>query len=65
MSGETSTLSERLAKIEVMSHEELARLWRFAPVGDPLMQESCGARVEERLKEFGGIPPELSKRLGW
>lgn len=60
------TNEELLERINNMTHEELARVWRFAPLGDPITNGLPGRRVNERLwREFGGITPELSKKIGW
>lgn len=55
-----------IEQVNRMSHEELARLWRFGKVGEWLTGDPVTKRAEERLfREFGGITPELSKRIGW
>lgn len=57
---------ERIAHINQMTHVELCRLWRFAEVGNVLLQGACGQRVKERLfDEFGGFNPGISKMIGW
>lgn len=54
------------AKIDAMSHEEMCRHWRFAKVGDPLLQGEAGFYFKSRLFDhFGGFTPEISKRIGW
>ena len=53
------------AKIDAMSQEELCKKWRFAPIGDPMFQGEEGEYFKKRLKEMGGMTPEISKRLGW
>jgi hypothetical protein len=61
------------------SHEQICRWYRFLP--SPGMAainmtrevfEKCLAkdvvimnRITERLEEFGGFTPEISKRIGW
>ena len=52
------------AQIDVMSREEMARRWRFAPVGDPMFQGEVGDYFEKRFKELGGFSPEISKKIG-
>lgn len=55
-----------LLEIDALPHEELARLWRFARVGHPYFSvPQLFARFEERFRLFGGMTPELSKRIGW
>ena len=54
------------AKIDAMSHRELAKMWRHAPSEEPLLQGETGKYFKERLFEhFGGFTPELSKSIGW
>lgn len=56
---------ENKAKIDGMSRMELARMWRFAPPGEPLLQGKTGKYFEERFNSLGGFSPEISKALGW
>lgn len=56
---------ELKAKIDRMPHEEMCRLWRFAPVGHPYLQGVVGDYFSQRLKELGGFTSEISKRIGW
>lgn len=51
-------------RIDAMSREEMARLWRFAPAGDPLFQAEVGKYFEQRFKKLGGFSPQISKSLG-
>lgn len=54
------------SQIDAMSHYELCRLWRFAEIGNPLLQGKTGDYFSYRLfKHFGGFTPEISKSLGW
>jgi hypothetical protein len=49
-----------------MSHEEMARTWRFAPIGEPLLQGDTGDYFTKVFfGKFGGFNPELSKKIGW
>lgn len=52
-------------QIDNMSRIEMARRWRFAPVGDPLFQGEVGAYFEARFKKLGWFSPEISKEIGW
>ena len=56
---------DRKQEINGMSRETMARKWRFAPVGDPLLQGVIGEYFQKRFKELGGFSPEISKRIGW
>lgn len=60
-------------KIPKMSHEEMARLWRFAPPGHIIFNstakdEETGQTLfdifNERFISFGGMTPEISKKIG-
>lgn len=54
-------------KIDAMPHEEMCRLWRFAPAGHPYFvggSELC-TYFMKRFKEKGGMTSEVSKRIGW
>jgi len=53
------------ARIDSMSQYELCEMWRFASVGEPLLQGEVGKYFEKRLKEKGGFTPDISKQLGW
>jgi hypothetical protein len=53
-------------KIDAMSHEDMARHWRFAKPGDVVfITPELYARFEARYKALGGMTPELSKKIGW
>ncbi len=56
---------EQKAIIDNMSQEKLCSKWRFASVGDPLLQGDTGDYFSKRLKEMGGFTPKISKKLGW
>lgn len=53
-------------KIDEMTGDEMARLWRFAPVGHPIFDVRNGLveYFEEKFREKGGWTPERSKRIG-
>ena len=56
---------EQKAKIDNMTQLELCKIWRFAPVGDSLLQGDTGDYFSKALKEKGGFTPEISKQIGW
>lgn len=56
---------EQKAEIDAMTRYELCRLWRFTPIGNPLLQDEAGTYFATRLRELGGFSPEISKSLGW
>ena len=51
--------------IDNMSHEEMARRWRFGKVGGPLFQGETGKYFAERFAELGGMTTAVSKSVGW
>jgi len=54
------------AHIDRMSHVEMCREWRFAPIGSPLFQGESGEYFQKRLfDELGGFTPAISKAIGW
>jgi len=53
-------------EIDEMSHEQLAKLWRFGDSSDKYLQGDAGSYLKDRLfNHFGGFNPNLSKRIGW
>jgi hypothetical protein len=50
-----------------MTHEDMCRLWRFAPFGCEIFQSDKPffKVFQKRFKEFGGFTPEISKKIGW
>ena len=56
---------EQKERIDNMTQGELCKKWRFAPMGDPLLQGDTGDYFSKILKEKGGFTPEISKGLGW
>jgi hypothetical protein len=61
-------IQQEIEKINNMSHEEMARLWRFAPAGHPYFDSTKPyfKVFEKRLFEhFGGFNPQISKKIGW
>lgn len=53
-------------EIDKMSHEEMAKLWRFGDSSNRYLQGEVGEYFRDRLfKHFGGFNPSLSKRIGW
>ena len=61
-------IQQEIEKINNMTHEEMARLWRFAPAGHPYFDSTKPffKVFKKRLFEhFGGFNPQLSKKIGW
>jgi hypothetical protein len=58
---------ENLKKqIDSMSHEDLAKIWRFGDSSNKLLQGEVGDYFRDRLfKHFGGFNTQLSKNIGW
>ena len=52
--------------IDAMSHEDMARLYRFAPSGHPyFVHGPVSEYFISRFKGLGGFTPSISKRIGW
>jgi len=58
---------DEIEKINKMSHEEMCRLWRFAPSGHPYFDTSLPyfKIFEKRYLKLGGMTPQISKSIGW
>ena len=54
-------------QIDEMSYEQLLRLWRFAPVGEPLIQGDTGEYYSSVMGEKKNHVDHVaaSKRIGW
>jgi len=52
-------------RINSMSQFDMAYMWRFSVIGEPLLQGDTGDYFSKVFKEKGGMTPEISKRLGW
>jgi len=56
--------------IDNVSYEELLRVWRFTPPGNPLFEGEMGEyysrKIAERRKEVGEEEhTRVSKKIGW
>jgi hypothetical protein len=61
-----SVLDDKVkAIIDSMSREGMARLWRFAPLGEFPYIGEAGKYFIQRFEELGGWSAELSKKIGW
>ena len=60
-------IAEETVKIHSMSQLEMARLWRFAPVGHPYFDSNLPHYevFNKRFKQLGGFNAEISKEIGW
>ena len=56
---------EQKARIDDLDQYSLCRIWRFALVGEPLLQGDTGDYFAKVMKEKGGMTSEISKELGW
>lgn len=55
-----------LKEVQSASHEQLARWWRFLPIGALQNGDKVTEELKQRLfKEHDGITTEISKRIGW
>lgn len=64
-----SKLTEQLkASIDSMGYEQLLTRWRFAKIGDPIMQDESGVYWGKRmavLRDKHPNPAQVSKDVGW
>ena len=61
-----SEVEELKAKIDSMTHSELAHLWRHGSSDNKLLQGEVGQYMKDRLfNHFGGFNTSLSKKIGW
>ena len=58
---------EIIKEINSMTQTQMARLWRFAPVGHPYFDTTKPYYkiFEERFEKLGGMTPAISKKIGW
>lgn len=54
-------------RINLMSHEEMAELWRAAPAGHPYFDSNLPLYdiFKKRFASFGGMTTKMSKQIGW
>ena len=62
-----NVIEKDLAEINKMSREEMAELYRFAPVGHRFFIEGTPQweAFNKRFNELGRMSPEISKKIGW
>jgi len=51
-------------KIDKLSHIEMCRLWRFAPIGHIFFNPHLSKHFNKRYQKFGGMTPKISKIIG-
>jgi hypothetical protein len=58
---------KEIEKINQLTHVEMARLYRFSPLGHPWFDQyqPFYEVFIKRFKELGGMTPEISKKIGW
>lgn len=64
----TKEQEAEIEKINRMSHEDMARLWRHAPSGHIYfdLSKPYYEIFEHRFfNELGGFSTEISKKIGW
>lgn len=66
-----------LEQVDAASHEQICRWWRFLDSPgfsaldhadfETVLQAEVAVmeRIGDRLQNFGGFTPQLSKRIGW
>jgi hypothetical protein len=50
--------------INKMTHEEMAKLWRFGSSDHPYFRDGLFDIFKSRFDELGGMTPEISKKIG-
>ena len=60
---EETELSEAKLKINQLSQIEMARLWRYGPIGHPYFKHPLFDYFKARFKELGGFTPAISKAI--
>jgi hypothetical protein len=57
-------LEDEKKKIDMMTQEEMARLWRFTPPGHPYFHhDELGDYFKKSFREKGFFTPEISKKI--
>ena len=53
--------------INNMSHYDMAKLWRFTPVGSLYFDDNLPyfEIFKKRFEKLGGMTSEISKQIGW
>jgi hypothetical protein len=65
MSRNLSMTTEQKSEIDAMPQIAMARLWRFAEDGHPLLSGETGKYFSQVFNSRGGMTTEISKALGW
>jgi len=54
-------------KIDAMTHEQMAHLYRNAPAGHPVFDRRLPLYkyFKDRFDAFGGMTALISKKIGW
>ena len=60
-------IQKHIKDINQMTREDMAQLWRHAPVGHPYFDTTLPFYevFKKRFDELGGFSPEISKKIGW
>jgi len=60
---------EQKKRIDEMPYEDMLRMWRFAPVGDPAFQGDDGVYFRDVMTTKRNADPvgavQASKNIGW
>ena len=64
---DTDQIEKEKKKIDMLTHYEMATLYRFLPPGHPYFDKKLPLNkyFMNRFRDFGGMSPEISKSLGW
>lgn len=60
-------LENHKKRINLMSHEEMAEMWRQAPADHPYFDSTLPLYeiFKKRFASFGGMTTKMSKKIGW
>lgn len=60
-------IQEATDKINKMTQEQMASLYRFAPFGHPYFNDTLPLWeiFSKRFNELGGMTPSISKQIDW
>ena len=50
--------------IDALSHVAMARIWRFSPSSEPMIQGEAAHYFWERFQGLGGMTPEVREQIG-
>lgn len=59
-------IEELKKEVDNLSHEQMAKIYRFSPVGhDYFTNQEVASHFLTKFKNFGGMTSEMSKQIGF